>query len=262
MTIRSPNINVMTAAARKAARNLIRDFGEVEHLQVSMKGPSDFVSSADLRTEKTLRAELKKARPDFGFLLEEGGEVAGDDKSHRWIIDPVDGTTNLLHGIPHFAMSIALQRDGEIIAGVVYEPLLDEMFVAEKGNGCFVNERRLRVAARRKLEDAVFATGIPHRGRPHHGPFLKQLEAMMGVCSGIRRMGSAALDLAYVAAGRYDGYWETGLKPWDIAAGLLMVKEAGGQVSEIDGGPNMLESGSIMAANLHLHPQMAKILNV
>jgi myo-inositol-1(or 4)-monophosphatase len=258
--IRSALLNVMMGAARKAARNLVRDYGEVEHLQVSRKGPADFVSSADLKTEKALRAELKKARPGFGFLLEEGGEIAGDDKSHRWIIDPIDGTTNFLHGIPNFCISIALERDGELFAGVVYQPLGDEMFHAEKGAGAFLNERRLRVSARRKLEDTLIATGIPFHGRPGHETFLKELAALMPQVAGIRRFGSAALDLAYVAAGRCDGYWETGIKPWDIAAGIVLVKEAGGYVTDFQGGSKMLDNGEVLAANDHLHQPLLKLL--
>jgi myo-inositol-1(or 4)-monophosphatase len=256
--VRSALLNVMMNAARKAARSLVRDYGEVEHLQVSMKGPADFVSSADLRAEKTLRAELKKARPGFGFLLEEGGEVAGDDKSHRWIIDPIDGTTNFLHGIPNFCISIGLERDGEVVAGVVYQPLGDEMFHAEKGAGAFLNERRLRVSARRKMEESLFATGIPFHGRPGHEPFLRELSAVMGQVAGIRRMGSAALDLAYVAAGRCEGYWETGIKPWDIAAGIVLVREAGGYVTDYDGGGRMFELGEVVACNDHLHTTLQK----
>ncbi len=250
----------MMAAARKAARSLLRDYGEVENLQVSRKGPADFVSSADLKAEKTLRAELKKARPGFGFLLEEGGEVAGDDKSQRWIIDPIDGTTNFLHGIPNFCISIALERDGELVAGVVYQPLGDEMFHAEKGAGAFLNERRLRVSARRKLEDTLIATGIPFHGRPGHEVFLKELAAVMPTVAGIRRFGSAALDLAYVAAGRCDGYWEAGIKPWDIAAGVVLVRESGGYVTDYDGGSRMLDTGEIVAANDHLHQSLLRLL--
>jgi myo-inositol-1(or 4)-monophosphatase len=252
--VRSAILNVMMGAARKAARALLRDFGEVEQLQVSMKGPSDFVSSADLKAEKTLRAELKKARPDFGFLLEEGGAIAGKDASApRWIIDPIDGTTNFLHGIPHFAISIGLERDGEIVAGVIYEPIRDEMFHAEKGAGAFLNERRLRVSARRELGQALFATGIPFQGRDGHEPFLATMGKVMSKVAGIRRFGSAALDMAYVAAGRYEGYWESGIKPWDIAAGIVLVKEAGGYVSDMAGGQDMLSTGSIVAGNDHLH---------
>ncbi|MDR3437996.1 inositol monophosphatase family protein [Telmatospirillum sp.] len=260
MIARSAAINVMIGAARKAARGLLRDFGEVEQLQVSKKGPGDFVSAADLRVEKMLRQELQKARPDYGFLLEESGTFEGNDRHNVWVVDPLDGTTNFLHGIPHFAISIGLVRDGEPIAGVIYQPLTDEMFWAEKGNGSFVNEHRLRVSARRQLEDAVIATGIPHQGRPEHARFLRQLPAVMAATSGVRRFGSAALDLAYVAAGRYEGFWEIGLKPWDIAAGIILVKEAGGYISEIDGGHDMLESGNVLAANDHLHLPLGNLL--
>jgi myo-inositol-1(or 4)-monophosphatase len=243
----------MINAARKAARGLIRDFGEVENLQVSLKGPSDFVSSADLKTERLLRQELEKARPTFGFLMEEGGEVLGSDTSHRWIIDPIDGTTNFLHGIPHFAISIGLERDGEIIAGVVYEPVHDELYHAEKGGGTFLNDRRLRVSARRKMEESVFATGIPFKGIPGHESFLETVPKVMSAVAGIRRFGSAALDMAYVSAGRYEGYWETGIKPWDIAAGIILVREAGGYVTDRKGGQDMFGLGSIVAANDQLH---------
>ncbi|RAU20414.1 inositol monophosphatase [Paramagnetospirillum kuznetsovii] len=260
MLVRSALLNVMMGAARKAARSLVRDYGELEHLQVSMKGPADFVSSADIRAEKTLRAELKKARPGYGFLLEEGGEIAGDDKSHRWIVDPIDGTTNFLHGIPNFCISIGLERDGELYAGVVYQPLGDEMFHAEKGMGSFLNERRLRVSARRKMEESVFTTGIPFHGRPGHEVFLKELAAVMGHVAGVRRFGSAALDLAYVAAGRCEGYWEAGIKPWDIAAGVVLVREAGGYVTDFDGGSRMLETGELVAANDQMHQPLLKML--
>ena len=250
----------MMGAARKAARNLIRDFGEVEQLQVSMKGPSDFVSQADIRAEKTLVAELRKGRPDFGFLLEEGGVIEGADKSHTWVIDPLDGTTNFIHGIPHFSISIGLVRDGEPIAGVIYNPITDEMFHAEKGASSFVNERRLRVAARRKLEDSVITTGIPHRGRGDHPRFLREAQAVMETTAGLRRFGSASLDLAYVAAGRCDGYWESDLKPWDIAAGIVLVREAGGLVTDLDGGSAMLDNGQVLAGNLFIHESLGNLL--
>ncbi len=260
MAFRSAIINVMAAAARKAARGLVRDFGEVEQLQVSKKGTSDFVSSADLRAERVLKVELRKARPDYGFLVEEAGAEEGRDPGQRWIVDPLDGTTNFLHGIPHFAISIGLEREGEIIAGVVYHPVADEMYHAEKGAGAFLNERRLRVSARRRLEDAVTATGIPHRGRGDHAVFLRQMEAVMARTAGVRRFGAAALDLAYVAAGRFDGFWETHLSAWDMAAGILLVREAGGYVSEIDGGADMMASGSILASNDHLHRPLGEVL--
>ncbi|MSO72327.1 MAG: inositol monophosphatase [Rhodospirillaceae bacterium] len=260
MALRSALWTVMTGAAQKAARSLKRDFGEVEQLQVSQKGPSDFVSAADLKAEKVLRLELAKARPRFGFLMEEGGEVAGQDKHHRWIIDPIDGTTNFLHGIPHFAISIGLEMDGEIIAGLVFNPITDEMFYAEKGKGAFLNDKRLRVSARNMLTNCVIATGIPFHGRPGHKPYLKQLERVMDAVAGVRRMGTASLDLAYVAAGRCDGFWETGLKPWDIAAGVILVREAGGFITEIDGGKNFMASGDVLAANPKVHKQLFDLL--
>ncbi len=260
MAIRSALINVMSAAALKAARGLIRDFGEVEQLQVSIKGPGDFVSSADLKAEQVLKAELGKARPGYGFLMEESGPAPGSDAHHRWIVDPLDGTTNFLHGIPHWSISIALERDGEIVAALVYEPLRDEVFWAEKGAGAFVNDRRLRVSARRNLADAVIGTGIPFREHGQHHAYLRTLGAVMAATSGVRRQGSAALDLAYVAAGRFDGFWEFGLQRWDIAAGILLVREAGGYVSDLAGGHGMLESGDVLAANDHLHLPLARLL--
>lgn len=260
MAARSAVINVMTAAALKAARGLIRDFGEVEQLQVSVKGPGEFVSTADIKAEKVLRTELQKARPGYGFLMEESGSSAGSDPHHRWIVDPLDGTTNFLHGIPHFAISIALEHDGEIVAGVIYEPLRDEMFWAEKGAGAYVNDRRLRVSARRQLADSVIATGIPFRGRGDHPSYLATLGAVMGATSGVRRLGAAALDLAYVAAGRFDGFWEFGLSPWDIAAGMLLVREAGGYATDFSGGHGLPPSGDVIAANDHLYMPLARLL--
>src|SRR5690348_11049784 len=260
MAVRSPIINVMAGAALKAARGLIRDFGEVEQLQVSIKGPGEFVSSADLRAEKVLRTELAKARPGYGMLMEESGKTPGSDTRHRWIVDPLDGTTNFLHGIPHFAISIALERDGEIVAGVIYEPLRDELFWAEKGGSAFLNDRRLRVSARRHLGDALIGTGMPFNGRGDHGRYLATLAPMMAATSGVRRQGAASLDLAYVAAGRLDGFWEFGLSPWDIAAGILIVREAGGYVTDLAGGHAMRESGDVLAANDHLHLPLAQLL--
>jgi len=253
MTIRTPIMNVMTAAARKAARSMRRDFGEVEALQVSRKGPSDFVSAADERVENALFAELSRARPAYGFLMEERGLVEGADKAHRFIIDPLDGTTNFLHGIPHFSISIALEREGQLIAGVVFQPLTDEMFIAERGQGAWLNEKRLRVSARTELSDALIATGVPFRGRPGHELFNAELAALAPEIAGIRRFGSAALDLAWVAAGRFDAFWERNLSPWDVAAGIVILREAGGYVSDIEGGETMLESGSILAATPGLH---------
>ncbi|HEY4123778.1 MAG TPA: inositol monophosphatase family protein [Rhizomicrobium sp.] len=256
----SPALNVMVAAARKAGRGLIRDFGEIENLQVSMKGPGDFVTTADQRTERILVEELKKARPGYPFLVEESGVIDGPDKSHRFIIDPLDGTTNFMHGIPHFAISIALERDGQIVSGVVFNPVNDEMFVAEKGQGAFLNDKRLRVAARKLVKDTLSATGIPFVGKDGHERFLAELRAVMGVSTGVRRYGSAALDLAWLAAGRYDAFWERGLKPWDIAAGMLMVREAGGVLSDLNGGEKALETGDLLASNEALHPQFLKLL--
>ncbi|NYZ15300.1 inositol monophosphatase [Azospirillum sp. RWY-5-1] len=260
MAARSALINVMARAAEKAAKGLVRDFGEVEHLQVSRKGPADFVSVADTRAEKILREELAKARPDFGFLMEESGGSKGRDDTTRWIVDPLDGTTNFLHGLPHWAISIAVEKAGEIVAGVVYEPVHDELFWAEKGAGAFLNHSRLRVSERRRMEDALIATGIPFKGHGDSAQFQTELNALMMEVAGIRRWGAASLDLAYVAAGRYDGYWERGLSPWDCAAGSLMVTEAGGFVGEIGGGRNPVFGGSILAANAHLHLPLAKVL--
>jgi myo-inositol-1(or 4)-monophosphatase len=250
----------MANAALKAARGLLRDFGEVEQLQVSIKGPGEFVSTADLKAERTLKSELTRARPGYGLLFEESGAESGSDPRHRWIVDPLDGTTNFLHGIPHFAISIALERDGEIVAGLIYDPVRDEMYSAEKGLGAYVNDRRLRVSARRHLADAVIGTGMPYGPRADNSAYLAILPAVMAATSGIRRMGAAALDLAYVAAGRFDGYWEFGTAPWDIAAGLLLVREAGGYVSDLSGGHTMLTSGDVLAANDHLHLPLAALI--
>lgn len=257
---RSALMTVMLGAVQKAARGLARDFGEVENLQVSVKGPSDFVTAADIRAEEVLRRELERARPDFGFLMEEGGEVPAPDGRHRWIIDPLDGTTNYMHSVPLFAISLALERDGEIIAGVVYNPVMDETFTAEKGGGAYFNNRRVRVAARRDLNASLLSCGIPHHGRGDHGRFVGDLRAMMPAVSGIRRTGAAALDLAWTAAGRFDIYFERGLQPWDIAAGILLVREAGGYVSDIDGRRSPLETGDIIAANPDLHAAFLKRL--
>lgn len=250
MTARhSPHIHVMVEAAEKAGRALTRDFGEVEQLQVSKKGPGDFVSTADLKSEKILREELAKARPSYGFLLEEGGEIKGNDSTIRWIIDPLDGTTNFLHGVPHWCISIALEREGEIVAGVIHDPIKNEIFHAEKGTGAFSGRKRLRVAGRISLNDALVLIG-------------DDTQTHIALPSGCRqrRMGSACLDLAYIAAGRFDAYWETGLHPWDKAAGGLIVKEAGGYITEIDGGKNFTFGNGILAANATLHGDILKQL--
>ncbi|TIL95806.1 MAG: inositol monophosphatase [Mesorhizobium sp.] len=246
---RSAILNVMVQAAMKAGRSLSRDFGEVQNLQVSMKGPGDYVSQADRKAEEILFTELSKARPGYAFLMEERGQIEGDDSQHRWIVDPLDGTTNFLHGIPLFAISIALERQGQIVAGIVYNPAMDELYTAERGGGAFMNDRRLRVAGRTKLIDTVIGCGVPHLGRGQHGNFLIELRNVMAEVSGVRRLGSASLDLAYVAAGRMDGFWETGLSAWDVAAGILLIREAGGFISDFAGGQNMLDGGSIVAGN-------------
>ena len=254
MSTPSALLKVMIDAARKAGRGLARDFGEVAELQVSKKGAGDYVSAADLKAEQVLVDELNKVRPGYGVLAEERGLVEGTDKTHTWIIDPLDGTTNFLHAIPHFAVNIALQREGAIVAGVTYNPATGDIFWSEKGKGAFLNDKRLRVAARRDLTESLLATGIPFIGKPGHAVFLKELHQIAQRVSGVRRYGSAALDLAWVAAGRFDGYWERNIKPWDIAAGMLLVTEAGGKVSAIEEGEDPLVSGAICAANLDLHP--------
>lgn len=262
MIVRSAALNVMTKAAEKAGRALVRDFGEVEQLQVSRKGPADFVSSADRKAEQIIKDELTKARPDYGFLMEESGEVAGDDE-HRFIIDPLDGTSNFLHGLPHFAVSIALEKKGDIIAGVIYDPIKDELFWAEKGKGAYLNSRRLRVSARTRLSDSIFATGIPFMGHQEgegHALFLARLEQVMAKTAGVRRWGAAALDLAYVAAGRYDGFWERGLNAWDVAAGVLMIKEAGGFVTDAQGRQYKFKSDDLVAGNDKIHKSLLDLL--
>jgi myo-inositol-1(or 4)-monophosphatase len=253
-------LNVMTAAARKAGRALKRDFGEVEKLQVSLKGPANFVSAADRRAEETLYAELSKARPGYGFLGEEGGNREGADKTHTWIVDPLDGTTNFLHGIPQFCISIGLQRENTIVAGLIYNPANEELFVAERGKGAFLNDQRIRVAARRRLADAVVACGLPHLGRGDIALGHRETLAVQGHVAGLRRFGAAALDLAWVAAGRLDGYWERDIKPWDMAAGLIIVREAGGFVSDCDGADEMLAKGHIVAGNETIHKELLKAL--
>ncbi|WP_223476030.1 inositol monophosphatase family protein [Oricola indica] len=258
---RSALMNVMVQAVMKAGRGLARDFGEVQHLQVSVKGPGDFVSQADLRAEEVLRAELERARPDYGFLLEEGGSVEGRDPQHRWIIDPLDGTTNFLHGFPHFAVSLALERQGQLVAGVIFNPATDELYTAEKGAGAFLNDRRLRVAARRKLTDCVVGCGVPHLGRGDHGRFLVQLRHVMSEAVGIRRTGAAALDLAYVAAGRLDGFWEESLSPWDMAAGIILIREAGGFITDASGGTDMFGRGDIVAGNEAIQKALLSTIN-
>jgi myo-inositol-1(or 4)-monophosphatase len=258
---RSALLNVMVQAAFKAGKSLARDFGEVQNLQVSLKGPGDYVSQADRKAEKLLREELLKARPTYGFLGEESEEIIGTDGAHRWIVDPLDGTTNFLHGIPAFAISVALERNGEIVAAVVLNPATDELFTAERGGGAFVNDRRLRVAARKNLSDAVIGCAVPHLGRGNHGKFLIELRHVMGEVAGMRRLGAASLDLAYVAAGRFDGFWERDLMPWDMAAGTLLIREAGGYATDLEGGSDMFDTGTVVAGNEYIHKALREVLH-
>ncbi len=261
MSHASALMNIMTKAARKAARGLVRDFGEVQELQVSKKGVADFVSLADHRAEQVIYEELSEARPKYGFVMEERGEIEGVDNSNRWIVDPLDGTTNFLHGLPQFAVSIALERDRQPFAGVVYNPVTDELFWAEKGAGAFLNDRRIRVSDRSELNECVFACGLPFAGRPGRKRAMEETERVLEQTAGVRRFGSAALDLAFVAAGRFDAFWERDLNIWDIAAGALLVREAGGIVSEIEGGAKFLTEGSILAANSNLHNRAKALLS-
>ena len=257
----SANLNLMIKAARKAGRALVKDFREVENLQVSTKGPGDFVTRADREAERLIREELMGGRPTYGWLGEETGEAAGQDPTRRWIVDPLDGTTNFLHGMPHWAVSIALEHKGEVVSAVVYDPAKDEMFWAEKGTGCWLNDnRRLRVSGRRHLAEAVFGTGVPFGAKTTLPAFVADLVRLMPACAGVRRWGSASLDLAYVAAGRFDGYWERELHAWDLAAGILLVKEAGGMVSGLREGQEPLEHGAIIAANEALFEPFRKVI--
>lgn len=258
---RSALLNVMVSAAIKAGKSLARDFNEVENLQVSRKGPADFVSKADIRAEQIVYDELRKARPTYAFLMEEGGEVAGTDGQHTWIIDPLDGTTNFLHSIPLFAVAIALQRGDDIVASVIYNPVLDELYTAEKGGGAWLADRkRLRVASRRHLSDAVVVTGIKTQGTSNDSLQLRQLANINPAVAGIRRSGSICMDMAWLAAGRYDGLWEAGLKPWDVAAGYLMVREAGGVVTDFAGQPGSVWNGQIVAGNETIQADLLKAL--
>ena len=256
----SANLNVMLKAARKAGRGLVKDFREVENLQVSSKGAGDFVSRADIRAEETIREMLTEARPNYGWLGEESEPVEGKDPTRRWIVDPLDGTTNFLHGLPHWAVSIALEHKGEIVSAVIHDPAKDETFVAEKGQGAWLNESRLRVSDRSRMIEAIFATGLPFGGRGTLPATLKDLGRVLPTCAGVRRWGAAALDLAYVAAGRVDGFWERGLHPWDVAAGILIVREAGGFVEGVRAGQDPLTSGTILAANSALFEKFAETL--
>ena len=257
----SANLNIIIKAARKAGRSLVKDFREVENLQVSSKGPGDFVSRADKAAEEILVEELMGARPNYGFMGEEGTEIEGKDPTRRWIVDPLDGTTNFLHGMPHWAVSIALEHKGEIVSSVVYDPAKDEMFYAEKGAGAWLNDsQRLRVSARRNMIECVFATGVPFGGRDYLPATLQDLARLMPRTAGVRRWGAASLDLAYVAAGRYDGYWERGLNAWDIAGGILLVREAGGLVEPIRDAQDVLNDGQLIAAAEPIFDSFAKVI--
>ncbi|MCQ0094095.1 inositol monophosphatase family protein [Roseovarius sp. M141] len=256
----SANLNVMMKAARKAGRALAKDFREVENLQVSMKGAGDFVSRADIQAEQIIKSELMNARPTYGWMAEEGGEEPGADPTRRWIVDPLDGTTNYLHGLAHWAVSIALEHKGAIVAGVVYDPSRDELFFAEKGEGAWMNESRMRVSGRDKLIESIFATGLPFGGRSDLPQTLQDLARLLPACAGVRRFGAASLDLAYVAAGRYDGFWERRLKPWDLAAGLLIAREAGALVEPLTPERNILDEGAIICANAPIFDKFARII--
>jgi len=258
--LHSALINVMVKAARRAGRSLKRDLGEIENLQVSLKGPANFVSMADRRAEEMLYSDLARARPGYGFIGEEGGTREGDDRTHTWIVDPLDGTTNFLHGIPQFAISIALQREGTVIAGVIYNPANEELYTAERGKGAFLNDQRLRVAGRRKLGECVIACGLPHIGRGNHELSRMEMAELQDKVAGLRRFGAASLDMAFVAAGRLDGYWERNLQAWDMAAGQIVVREAGGIVSGISGDDDALKTGSVICGNEFVHAELVKIL--
>ena len=258
--LHSALINVKVKAARRAGRSLKRDLGEVENLQVSLKGPANFVTMADRRAEEMLYTDLTKARPGYGFIGEEGGKREGADKTHTWIVDPLDGTTNFLHGIPQFAISIALQRDDTIIAGVIYNPANDELYTTERGKGAFLNDQRLRVAGRRQMNECVIACGLPHIGRGNHELSRAEMTEIQNRVAGLRRFGAASLDMAFVAAGRLDGYWERNLQPWDMAAGQIMIREAGGVVSGIAGNDDPLITHSVICGNEFVHGELVKIL--
>lgn len=263
MLVRSANVNVMMKAASAAGRSLTRDFNEVEHLQVTRKGPGDFVSAADRQAERLIYETLIKARPDYGFLMEEEGEI-DSPSGDRFIIDPLDGTTNFLHGLPHFAVSIAAEEQGVVTAAVVYDPIKDEMFWADRGKGSYLGSRRLHVSKRRQLPEAVIATGIPfldrHNDDQGHQNYLQQLARVMGATAGVRRWGAAALDLCYVAAGRYDGFWERGLSPWDTAAGALIAREAGANITNLQGANWHYDDVDLISSNYEIHPELLNLV--
>lgn len=257
---RSALLNIMVQAATKVARSLSRDFGEVQHLQTSVKGPSDYVRKADKKAAEIVQGELLRARPTYGYLSDIGDEIKGTDGTHRWIVNPLDGTTNFLHGLPFFSVSIALERGGELVAAVIYNPATDELFTAEKGGGAYMNDRRLRVAGRKQLTNTIIGTGMPHLGRGKHGKYLIQLANVMNEVAGIRRFGAAALDLAYLASGHIDGFWEEELSPWDIAAGIVLIREAGGFINSASGKSDMFETGSVVAGNEYIQKALSEVI--
>jgi len=256
----SANLNIMMKAARKAGRSLVKDFREVENLQVSMKGAGDFVSRADLAAEAILKEELLGARPTYGWLAEEEGEIEGQDPTRRWIVDPLDGTTNFLHGLPHWAVSIALEHKGQIVSGVIYDPAKDELFFAEKGEGAFMNDSRLRVSGRGSMIESIFATGLPFGGRSDLPETLQDLARLMPTCAGVRRFGSAALDMAYVSAGRYEGFWERRLHAWDLAAGIIIARESGALIEPLTPGGDILNDGEVICANEAIFQKFSKLI--
>ncbi|MGL4310878.1 MAG: inositol monophosphatase family protein [Paracoccaceae bacterium] len=256
----SANLNLMIKAARKAARALVKDFREVENLQVSLKGAGDFVTKADREAERIIKEELRGGRPSYGWLGEETGEEAGEDPTRRWIVDPLDGTTNFLHGLPHWAISIALEHKGEIVSGLVFDAAKDEMYFAEKGMGAWMNDTRLRVSGRKVLAESVFATSVPPSGQGTLPATLQDFARLLPACAGVRSWGSAALDLAYVAAGRFDGFWERRLKPWDMAAGLILVREAGGFIGPVRDGGHPMEDGHLIASNAEIFATFTNLI--
>jgi myo-inositol-1(or 4)-monophosphatase len=258
---RSASLEIMIRAATRAARSLARDFGEVEQLQVSIKGPGDFVSAADRRAESVIKEELKRGRPDYGFVMEESGVEIGRSPHNRWIVDPLDGTTNFLHGLPHWAISIALEQHSEIVAGIVFDPLRNELFSAERGHGTYLNDRRLRVSRRADMRMALIGCGLPIQNwKSRELGFTRQMDRVADESGGLRRLGTASLDMAYVAAGRQDGYWEHGVKIWDIAAGVLLVREAGGRVGRLEGDDELFAEGTIVAGNPEIYERLRSTL--
>ena len=262
MKLTSANINVMVNACRKASKHIIRDFGEIEKLQTSVKGPGDFVTMTDKKVEEILIEELRKARPKYSVLSEEIGEIKNDDnEDFKWIIDPIDGTSNFLHGIPHFAISLALENKKEIICGIVFDPIKNELFSAEKGNGSYLNNQRMRVSARKKLKDCLIVTGGPRQNHQNREVSMEEYKKFSSkVLIPVRKMGSASLDMAYVAAGRCDGFWQRNLNYWDIAAGILLVKEAGGYVTDFSGKDKYVENKTILATNSRISEEMIEVL--